>query len=159
KDGELTVTKSQLSFQLRGTPEAPRASLQLGAAALAWQPSTTNPESTLTNLQFLAPQQKRDQRIDIAVGVPDGPVPLPDLPRLESVQVTAEVAPGEIKLEKFTAKANGQPIEATAVWPLPQGTWTALGSARKLPDWDQARGHLEVEGALLSAFAGYLPPL
>lgn len=78
-------------------------------------------------------------------------------PRLEDLQLAVEIRSDAIRLKTFTTKLDGQPVMATGEWPLLKDAWPELWSTGKLPDWNQARGHLELEGAQVSALAAYLP--
>jgi translocation and assembly module TamB len=80
-------------------------------------------------------------------------------PKLEDFQLAVEIRPDAIRLKTFAAKLDGQPIMATGEWLLPGKAWRELWSTRKLPDWDQAQGHLELEGAQVAAIASYLPEM
>jgi translocation and assembly module TamB len=81
------------------------------------------------------------------------------LPKLENVQVAVEVYPDAIRLEKFTAKLDGQPVAATGEWPLSAEDWRDLWSDKKLPNWNKAQGRLELNEAQLAAFSIYLPKM
>lgn len=78
-------------------------------------------------------------------------------PRLEDLRLRAEIQPDAIKLVGFDAQLDGQPIQATGAWPLPAGTWRAMWSQRKWPDWAQAHGRLRANEAQMAALARYLP--
>jgi len=78
-------------------------------------------------------------------------------PKLEDLHFAVEIRPDTIRLKTFAAKLDGQPIVATGEWPLPAKAWRELWSTRKLPNWDQAQGHLELEAAQVAALSAYLP--
>jgi hypothetical protein len=77
--------------------------------------------------------------------------------KLEDLHFDLEIVPHEIKLAGFGAQLDGQPIQASGDWPLPPGTWRALWSERKWPDWAQAQGRARVNDAQMAALARYLP--
>jgi autotransporter translocation and assembly factor TamB len=79
------------------------------------------------------------------------------LPKLESLQVSAEIRPEQIKLNTFTAALESQGIEASGVWPVSQGAWRELWLKKKLPDWERAQGNLNLREARLAALSRYLP--
>lgn len=78
-------------------------------------------------------------------------------PKLDDLQFAVEIRPDTIRLGTFSTKLDGQPIMATGEWPLLKDAWRALWSARKLPDWSQAQGHLEMAGAQVAALSAFLP--
>jgi hypothetical protein len=78
-------------------------------------------------------------------------------PRLEGLRLAVEIRPEAIRLKTFAAKLDGQPIMAIGEWPLPKEAWRELWSNGKLPDWNQAQGHLELEEAQVAALSAYLP--
>ncbi|MEO8428405.1 MAG: translocation/assembly module TamB domain-containing protein [Verrucomicrobiota bacterium] len=78
-------------------------------------------------------------------------------PRLEDLQLEAEIRPDALRMKTFAAKLDGQPIMATGEWPLPGKAWRELWSTQKLPAWDQAHGHLKLEEAQVAALSAYLP--
>ncbi len=78
-------------------------------------------------------------------------------PKLEDLQLAVEIRPDVIRLKTCAAKLDGQPIMATGEWPLLKEGWRELWSARKLPDWSQAQGHLEMAGAQVAALSAFLP--
>lgn len=81
------------------------------------------------------------------------------LPKLEDVQLKVEVRPDTIQLTTFDAKLDGQPITAAGEWPITEEGWRGLLSERILPDWNQARGRLELDAAQVAAFSSYLPEM
>lgn len=78
-------------------------------------------------------------------------------PRLEDFNLTLDVRPETIRLPTFSAKLDGQLVTATGTWPLPKEFWRELWATGKLPDWDQAEGHLELADAQIAAVSAYLP--
>jgi translocation and assembly module TamB len=80
-------------------------------------------------------------------------------PKLEDLQLVVEIRPDAIRLKTFAAKLDGQPLRATGEWLLPAEAWREWWSTRKLPDWNQAQGHLELAEAQVAALAAYLPEL
>ncbi len=78
-------------------------------------------------------------------------------PGLEALRLRAALRPQQLELAEFTARLDGQPLEATAAWPLPDGAWRRLLTQGAVPDWTQARGKLELAGADVAALARYLP--
>jgi len=81
------------------------------------------------------------------------------LPALEDVQLAVEVRPDAIRLKSFGAKVDGQPIRASGDWPIAAEAWRELWSDKKPPDWNQARGQLELKAAEVAAFSVYLPEM
>ncbi len=80
-------------------------------------------------------------------------------PTMEDFQLALEIRPDAIRLKTFAAKLDGQPITATGEWPLIKKVWGELWSTGKLPDWNQARGHLELKEAQVAAVSAYLPEM
>ena len=78
-------------------------------------------------------------------------------PKLEDLKLAVEIRPDLIRLKTFAMKLDGQPIMATGAWALPAQTWQVLWSSGKLPDWNQAEGHLELQEAQVAALSAYLP--
>lgn len=78
-------------------------------------------------------------------------------PKLKDLQLAVEIRPNAIRLKTFAAKLDGQPVMATGEWPVLKEAWRELWSARKLPDWNQAQGHLELAEAQVAALSAYLP--
>jgi len=83
----------------------------------------------------------------------------PPLPRLEELQLAVEVRPEAIRLTTFAAKVDGQPVTARGEWPLPGDAWKQYWPDKKLPDWDQAQGGVELQAMQLKVPATYLPEL
>jgi len=81
------------------------------------------------------------------------------LPRVTDVQIAVEVRPSEIRLKAFGARLDDRPITATGEWPLAGGAWKEYWSDKKLPDWNPARGRLELREMPLALLASYLPDL
>ena len=81
------------------------------------------------------------------------------LPKMEDLELELTVRPELIQLKTLAAKVDGQPLTATGEWPFTETDWRQLWSERKLPDWNQARGRLELDEAQLAAFAAYLPEM
>jgi translocation and assembly module TamB len=80
-------------------------------------------------------------------------------PTMGDFQLAMEIRPDAIRLKTFAAKLDGQPITATGEWPLVKKAWGELWSTGKLPDWNQARGHLELKEAQVAAVSVYLPEM
>ena len=78
-------------------------------------------------------------------------------PKLEDLQLAMEIRPEVIRLKSFEAKLDGQPIRASGEWPVRKAAWRELWSQGKVPDWNQAQGHLELEEAQVAALSAYLP--
>jgi translocation and assembly module TamB len=79
------------------------------------------------------------------------------LPTIKDFQLHVELSPARIELNTLTAKLDGQRIAASGTWPFPEGEWKKFWAEKRLPDWSQAAGHLELEGAQLADLANYLP--
>lgn len=78
-------------------------------------------------------------------------------PRLENLRLNVEVQPDQLKLETFSAKLDGQPIQAAGECPLSAADWNRFWNTRKLPDWTKARGYLKIQEAQVAAIARYVP--
>lgn len=78
-------------------------------------------------------------------------------PRIEDLQLGAEIHPNLVRLDGFSAKLDGQLIEAAGEWPLQEGAWEKWWSVKTVPDWTPAHGWLRLERAQVAAFARYLP--
>jgi translocation and assembly module TamB len=78
-------------------------------------------------------------------------------PKLEDLQLAVTLRPDAIQVKTFTAKLDGQPMFATGEWLLTKRDWQELWATQKLPDWNRARGHLELAEAQVAAVAAYLP--
>jgi translocation and assembly module TamB len=78
---------------------------------------------------------------------------------VEDLKVNAGIRPDRITLETLSARLDGQPVDATGEWPLAEGDWNRLWDTHELPEWSQARGRLQLEGAEIAAVSRHLPRL
>lgn len=78
-------------------------------------------------------------------------------PRLDQIRLDAEIVPERLTVRTFTARIDGQLVEANSEWPLAGDFWEKLWRSGEPPDWTRAQGRLRMEGADVAALSRYLP--
>lgn len=78
-------------------------------------------------------------------------------PRLDQIRLEAEIVPERLTLRTFTARVDGQLVEAGSEWPLAEDFWEKLWRTGEPPDWTRAQGRLRMERADVAVLSRYLP--
>jgi translocation and assembly module TamB len=82
--------------------------------------------------------------------------PAAKLPDMEKLEVDLGLTRGAAVLTNLSVLVQGQKVSANGEVPLGEKFWTEWKQQRT-PNWDQARGHLEIQHANIAAFAEWFP--
>jgi translocation and assembly module TamB len=81
-----------------------------------------------------------------------------NMPDLEDLSVVVQLDRRQARLTQGRILVQGQPVSLTGEIPLGEEIWAGLFQ-KKLPNWDTARIHLQVQAAQIAAFEPLLPQL
>ncbi|HWD92414.1 MAG TPA: translocation/assembly module TamB domain-containing protein [Verrucomicrobiae bacterium] len=94
----------------------------------------------------------RVQRLEIPIG--ERP-----LPPIENVDFLMVMDRATARVSRFNFEIDKQPVRLTGEVPLGESFWTGLRHERHLPDWREAKAHLQIENAQLAPFTSLLPQI
>jgi translocation and assembly module TamB len=78
------------------------------------------------------------------------------IPKIEKLKVDIQLSPQLARVKECNFLVQGQPVTLTGELPLEKSFWSKI-SNKKLPDWRNASGRLQIENAQISAFQSLLP--